>query len=239
MKAVVTTGEKRGVVVEEVPTPSVWPGTLLLKTKYCSICGSDLEYLDGDFEYFKGEAGKLRAGAILGHEFCAEVAEIGEGVKGWSIGDRATLGGVRQGCGQCYFCQRRLPHLCLGVTGLRAISDVDLRPGGYADRFGAMAEYFIRPSTSVLKVPDSVSDEEAALVEPLSNGVSAVKAAELKLGDTAVIIGAGKIGLGALLCAKVAGASPVIVIDVIKSRLDKALEMGADVVKTLRKLMLS
>ena len=63
------TGETRGVVVEEVSTPSVRPGTLLLKTKYCSICGNDLEYLDGDFGYFEGEVRKLHAGAILGHEF--------------------------------------------------------------------------------------------------------------------------------------------------------------------------
>jgi len=229
MKAAVTTGRKREIVVEEVPTPSVRPGTLLLKTKYCSICGSDLEYLDGDFEYFKGEAGKLHAGAILGHEFCAEVAEVGEGVEGWSVGDRVTLGGLRRGCGQCYFCRRRLYHLCLGVAGIRATSYPDVTPGGYGGKLvEAMAEYFVRSPTSVQKVPDSVSDEEAALVEPLASGVSAATAAGLRPGDSAVIIGAGKIGLGALLCAKVAGASPVIVIDLVKSRLDKALEMGAD-----------
>ena len=79
---------------------------------------SDSEHLDGDFEYFKGEAGKLHAGAILGHEFCAEVAEVGEGVEEWSVGNRVTLSGLRRGCGQCYFCQRRLYHLCLGVAGI-------------------------------------------------------------------------------------------------------------------------
>ena len=89
MKAAVTTGRKREIVVEEVPIPPVQPGTLLLKTKYCSICGSDLEYLDGAFEYVK--LGELRAGAILGHEFCAEVAEVGEGVEGWSVGEGRTL----------------------------------------------------------------------------------------------------------------------------------------------------
>jgi threonine dehydrogenase-like Zn-dependent dehydrogenase len=93
-----------------------------------------------------------------------------------------------------------------------------------------MTEYFISPPTYIEKVPDSVSDEEAALANPLWAGVGSVKVAELGPGDSAVIIGAGKIGLGALLCAKVAGAAPVIVIDMIKSRLDKALEMGADVV---------
>jgi len=230
MRAVVTTGEKRGIVVEDIPKPQVQPGTLLLKIKYCSICGSDLEYLDGCFEYFKSGVGKLRAVAILGHEFCAEVTEVGEGVKEWSIGDRVTMSGFQQSCGQCYFCQRRLYHLCLGDAGIRAIADMDARPVGYGNSLGAMTEYFIRPSTSVLKVPDSVSDEEAVLVEPLSNGVSAVKAAGLTLGDSVVVIGAGKIGLVTMLCAKAAGAAPVIVIDVVKSRLDKAMEMGADAV---------
>jgi len=228
MKAVVTTGEKRKVVVKEIPKPQIQPGTLLLKTKCCSICGSDLEYLEGSFEW-RGEAGKLHAGAILGHEFCAEIAEIGEGVNGWSVGDRVTLGGGRRGCGQCYFCRRRLYHLCVGGRK-RALFYNEAIPGGYGNKFGAMTEYFVRPPNGVQKVPDSVSDEEAALVEPLSNGVGAVEAAGLKPGDSAVIIGAGKIGLGAMLAAKVAGAAPVIVIDMIKSRLDKALEMGANAV---------
>ena len=69
MKAAVTTGEKRGIIVKDIPKPQVQPGTLLLKTKCCSICGNDLEYLDGDFGYFEGEVRKLYAGAILGHEF--------------------------------------------------------------------------------------------------------------------------------------------------------------------------
>jgi len=213
MKAAVTTGAKRKVVVKDIPKPQVQPGTLLLKTKYCSICGTDLEYLDNSLSYL-GPGCELHAGAVLGHEFSAEVAEVGEGVKGWSVGDRVAVGGVGQGCGQCYFCRRRLPHLCLGVTGVR-----DLRPGAYGNKPGAMAEYFLRAPVSVQKVPDSVSDEEAVLVEPLSNGVSAARAAELRPGDSAVVIGAGKIGLGAMLCAKATGAAPVIVIDVIKSRL--------------------
>lgn len=226
MKAAVTTGEKRGIIVKEVPTPQVQPGTLLLKTKFCSICGTDLEYLDRRLEY-RGKGGELHAGAILGHEFSAEVAEMGEGVEEWSVGDRVTIGGLRQPCGQCYFCRRRLPHLCLGIAGTRGIY-FDFLPGGYGGAFGAMAEYFVRPPGSLLKLPSSVSDKEGALVEPLNVGAGAIKASEIEPGDTAVVIGAGKIGLGTMMCAKAAGAAPVIVIDVLKSRLDKALEMGAD-----------
>jgi (R,R)-butanediol dehydrogenase/meso-butanediol dehydrogenase/diacetyl reductase len=216
MKAAVTTGVKREIVVEEIPSPSVQPGRLLMKVMCCSICGTDLEYLDNSLAYRPG--GALHAGAILGHEFSAKVAEIGEGVEGWSVGDRATLSGARSPCGECYFCRRRLYNLCLGKGNERAIY-TEVTPGGYGHRFGALTEYILRPPSALLK-----------LVEPLNVGVSSVKAAEMEPGDTAVIIGAGKIGLGTMMVAKIAGASPVIVIDIHKNRLDKATEMGADVV---------
>jgi (R,R)-butanediol dehydrogenase/meso-butanediol dehydrogenase/diacetyl reductase len=227
MKAAVTTGRKREIIVEDISLPQVQPGTLLLKTKYCSICGTDLEYLDNTLSYRKG--GALHAGAILGHEFCAEVVEVGEGVEGWSVGDRATTSGFRMLCGECYYCRRRLFHLCLGKENVRAIY-TEVTPGGYGHRFGALAEYFLRPPHQLLKLPDSVADEEAALVEPLSVGVGGVKASGIGPGDTAVVIGAGKIGLGAMAVTKVAGASLAISSDLHQHRLDKALEMGADVV---------
>ncbi|MDD5082363.1 MAG: zinc-binding dehydrogenase [Dehalococcoidales bacterium] len=231
MKAAVSTCVKRQVVVQEVPKPVVQPGTLLLKTRCCSICGTDLEYLDGTLEYRKG--GELRAGAILGHEFCAEVVEIGKGVEGWAIGDRVTTGGPGAPCMDCYFCRRRLYHMCLGKEHVRGIYS-EVSP--FAKQFGALAEYFVRPPHALLRLPDSVSDEEGALVEPLSVGVGGVAASEIEPGDTAVVIGAGKIGLGAMMVAKVAGAAPVIMIDVFKHRLDKALEMGADIVLNAREV---
>jgi len=96
MKAAVVKG--KGLIgTEEVPDPVVRPGTLLLKTRYCSICGSDLEYLSGAFSNFTGsfmDGYEIRVGAILGHEFSTEVVEVGEGVTGWSVGERAALGGV-------------------------------------------------------------------------------------------------------------------------------------------------
>jgi len=171
---------------------------------------------------------EIRVGAILGHEFSTEVVEVGEGVTGWSVGERAALGGVRRPCGQCYFCRRGLYNLCRGASvSLRALPR-DIMP--YGNTYGAMAEYMVMPAYTLQKIPDNVSDEEAAMVEPLSNGVASVENAGLNYGDSVVVIGAGKIGLGAMLCAKAAGAAPVIVIDVLESRLETALAMGADVV---------
>jgi len=225
VKAAVTTGKRREIVVVDIPKPEVQPGRLLMKTIYCSICGSDLEYLNGDFEW-RGKCGELHAGAILGHEFCAEVAEIGEGVAGWSVGERAVTSGQGEFCGHCYFCRRRLYHLCFGGRPRQVFYNEHL-PDGYGGKGGAFCEYFVG-SPRLLKIPDNVSDEEACLVEPLNVGIGAVQAAGLKAGDTVAVIGAGKIGIGAMLAAKASGAAPVIITDLIQSRLDTAMEMGAD-----------
>ena len=112
MKAAVTTGELKRIDIQDVPMPSVEPGKILLKTKCCSICGTDLEYFENTLAYRPG--GALKAGSIVGHEYCAEVVEIGEGVEGWSVGDRATMSAIRATCGECYFCRRRMPELCHG-----------------------------------------------------------------------------------------------------------------------------
>jgi threonine dehydrogenase-like Zn-dependent dehydrogenase len=206
----------RSISYEEVPTPKVQPGKLLLKTRYCSICGSDLEYVENK----RAPQAPLRVGAILGHEFSAEVAAVGGGLEEWSVGDRVAYGPSQPPpCGQCYFCRHELFHLCTG--GAAHV---------HGEEPGAMAEYFLRAPSSVTRIPDSVSDEEAALCQPLSVGAKAVINSRLKIGDSVAIIGAGHVGLGTMLCAKAGGAAPVIVTDVVNSRLNKALEMGADVV---------
>jgi len=211
MKAAIVKGKKR-IECEEVPKPSVGPGTLLLKTIYASICGSDLEYLDGTLESHMDqgphagsavvqlwrEVATLRTGGILGHEYIAEIAEVGEGVSGWQVG------------------QRVVPR-------------DQYMDEGYGAK-GCMCEYFLRTPEYVLPALDNVSDEEAALVEPMGVSIGAVNWAELNATDSLVIIGVGKIGLLALLYAKAIGVCPIIAIDIVKSRLDKAIEMGADIV---------
>jgi len=216
MKAAVVKG-KRLLAYEEVPTPSIRPGAVLLKMRYCCICGSDLEYVDD-----KMQGNPVTPGTILGHEFLAEVADVGEGVEGWSIGDRAVPG-LRPPCGQCYWCRRMLHHMCLGGPTIPG------RGNAFGAVPGAMAEYFVRPAASLLKVPDGVSDEEAGVSQPLTVGTWMVHCSELTMGESAAVIGAGHIGLATLACVRVVGAAPIIVTDMIEPRLDAGLEMGADV----------
>ncbi|HJN52642.1 MAG: zinc-binding dehydrogenase [Pseudomonadales bacterium] len=211
MKACVATGEKRRVECKDIQTPTVEPGWLLLKTTYACICGSDLEYLDGSFDLIShgvSHAGDsplsgIRPGSIPGHEFVAEVVEVGEGAKGWAVGDRAVP---------------------LGHPDPRGIG---VPAPGY-ENYKCMAEYFLSTPFGLQKVPDHVADEEAVFVEPLCTGNGAVATAGVRPGQSVVVIGAGKIGLLAAMAAKVAGASPVISIDLVESRLDKAREVGVD-----------
>jgi L-iditol 2-dehydrogenase len=239
MKACVATGEIRRIVCQEVPTPQAAPGMLLLKTRYACICGSDLEYLDGSLDLIirgithlgavvghkaaaelgidklnpddlPAEVRGIRPGSIPGHEFVAEVVAVGEGIVGWSVGDRAVPGYI--------------------ISGLPQPAS---QPAGY-ENYKAWAEYMVVSPYTVQKVPGHVSDEEAAFVEPLNTGVGSVIGSGLRPGQSGVIIGAGKIGLLAMMSAKVYGASPVIVVDLVQSRLEKALALGADAVVNAR-----
>ena len=224
MKIAVVTGRKR-FEIREVPTPKVLPGTLLVKVKRCAICGTDLEYVDHvKWDEKNKDGSPILHEAVLGHEWVGEVVEVGKGVEGWSVGDRAVDLMRLVPCGKCYWCRRGLQHLCMGgrVRG----RPLDLST--WASMSGTMAEYVLKWAQTSMKVPDSVSDEEAALTEPLNVGLSPIYEAGIKAGDSVAILGGGHIGQLTLLAAKAAGAAPIIVTDRIKSRLDKALELGAD-----------
>jgi (R,R)-butanediol dehydrogenase/meso-butanediol dehydrogenase/diacetyl reductase len=199
LKACVATGEKWRIECRDIPIPELpksgpgLPGWLLLKTKYASICGSDLEYLGGYF-------GPINPGSIPGHEFIAEVVEVGEGVQDWSVGDRAIPLGT--------------PNPFEKQTSY--------------ENYKCMAEFFVSTSQGVIKVPDHVPDEDAVFVEPLWTANGAVAECDLRAGQSVVVIGVGKIGLLTVMASKLAGAKPIISIDLVKSRLDKSLEIGSD-----------
>jgi (R,R)-butanediol dehydrogenase/meso-butanediol dehydrogenase/diacetyl reductase len=195
---------------EDVPEPSPGLEQIKVKVDLAGICGTDLkEYTDGPVMI-----DPTKVPLILGHEFVGVVTELGKGVNNFKVGERVAAVGYWY-CGECYFCKRGMYNICAkaGFTGLT--SD------------GCMAEYVVIPSYAAYKLPDSVSDELGALVEPLAVAFHAVSQGNVRPGDTVAIVGAGTIGLGVLLAARAAGATNIYVVDKVKGRGKLALAMGA------------
>jgi (R,R)-butanediol dehydrogenase/meso-butanediol dehydrogenase/diacetyl reductase len=221
MKAAVWYG-KKDVRVVDVPEPQApKPGWVKIEVKWCGICGSDLhEYLAGPI-FIPVDAPHPLTGAkaplILGHEFSGKIVEVGEGVNNFKGGDRVASDAC-QVCWECYWCKRMEYSCCekLGFTGLA----VD----------GAFAKYVNVPAYTLYHLPDSMTYEQGALVEPLAVGLHAVRRAPVIAGDNVVVIGAGTIGLAALQCARVGGAKQVIVLEMAKARKEFAQKLGATVV---------
>jgi (R,R)-butanediol dehydrogenase/meso-butanediol dehydrogenase/diacetyl reductase len=197
----------------DVPEPSPGAGQLKIKVSLAGICGSDLK----EYAYGPNLIPPDKVPITIGHEFCGTVAEVGKGVKGFKPGDRVSGVGNTY-CGECYVCKKGLYNLCVnqGFAGL------------FTD--GCMAEYFVHEAYSCYKLPENVSDEKGALVEPLAVALHAVKQAHLKPGETVAVLGDGTIGLCCLLAAKAGGASKVYMIAKHKGRGGLALKLGATAV---------
>jgi threonine dehydrogenase-like Zn-dependent dehydrogenase len=196
------------IEVADVPTPDPGPGEALVQVHYCGICGSDLEAY---------ETGMYQPGLIIGHEFAGEIVALGESVRDWAAGDRVTADNVLP-CGQCWFCQRGRASLCQEM----------LSPGITLD--GGMAEYVRLPVQLLHRLPQGVTTRQGALVEPLSIAVHGVRSSALRLGDRALVLGAGPIGLLTMQCALWAGARQVTVVELNPARRALASELGAAVV---------
>jgi (R,R)-butanediol dehydrogenase/meso-butanediol dehydrogenase/diacetyl reductase len=198
--------QKNQVGVIDAPMPKAGQGEVVLKVHNCGICGSDLHAV---------QFGTLRPDCIMGHEFCGEIHEVGAGVRGFAVGERvASLPWIT--CGECEACGRGEGYHCRRnrVLGLGQL------PGGYA-------EFVMCGERSLLKLPDNVSSREGALVEPLAVGLHGVNRANIKSGTGCVVMGAGPIGLAALIWCKAKGANPIIVSELAAGRADLALTLGA------------
>lgn len=213
MKTAVMTDIKK-VRIEEREKPVPKEGEVLVKVEYVGICGSDLHY------YESGRIGNfiVEPPFVLGHEAGGTVVEVGSGVTHLKVGDRVALEPGKT-CGHCEHCKEGKYNLCEDVIFF-ATPPVD----------GVFQEYVAHEAGLCFKLPDNVSTLEGALVEPLSVGLHAAMQGGAHIGQTAVVTGAGCIGLVSLLALKAMGVSRVIVVDVIEKRLQKAKELGADYV---------
>ncbi|WP_346884109.1 2,3-butanediol dehydrogenase [Clostridium sp. UBA4395] len=214
--------DKKDIRVEEVDEPKVTKGNIKIKVKWCGICGSDLhEYLGGPIFIPVGQPHPLSgniAPVVLGHEFSGEVAEVGEGVTKFQIGDRVIVEPI-VACGECLACREGKYNLCssLGFHGLCGSG-------------GGLAEYTVFPEEYVHKMPDEMTYEQGALVEPMAVALHSIRIANFKTGDTAIVLGSGPIGLATIECLKAAGAKLVVVLQRKSIRQEYAKRAGADVV---------
>jgi (R,R)-butanediol dehydrogenase/meso-butanediol dehydrogenase/diacetyl reductase len=222
MKAAVFHGPE-DVRLEDVPEPEVRPGSVKVKVDWCGICGTDLhEYLAGPiFIPPPGSPHPLTGETLpvtLGHEFAGEIVDVGDGVEGLEAGDRVAIEPVYR-CGACAACRRGVPNLCekLGFYGLMG--------GG-----GGMSEFAVMPSYMIHRLPDGLSNEQGALVEPIAVGLRAVRRAGVEAGQSALVLGGGPIGAVTVQCLRAAGAGQIIVAEVADARKRKALDLGADAV---------
>ncbi|WP_276354552.1 NAD(P)-dependent alcohol dehydrogenase [Cohnella caldifontis] len=217
MKAAVLT-EPGKIEIQERPVPVPGPDEALVRIRAVGLCGSDVHY----YEHGKIGPYVVEKPIVLGHEAAGDVVAVGREVRHLSVGQRVTIEpGVT--CGRCVHCKSGRYNLCPDVRFL-ATPPYD----------GAFCEYIAIRADFLYPIPDSMSYEKAALIEPLSVGLHAVRRGEIRAGETVVIMGMGPIGILALLAAKSAGAGRVIGVDLEAFRLERALRMGATDVVNLR-----
>ena len=213
MKAVVLSGPN-DFAPGNIDNPKISNNELLLEMKATAICGTDIRILEGTKT--KG----VRYPSVIGHEICGVICEIGSGIKGFKVGERVAIANVIP-CNCCDSCLSGRENACLNREAI-----------GY-EYDGGFEEYVRIPancikSGNVVKLPEHVTFEEGALIEPLSCCLRGIKNAGVGLNDVVLITGAGPIGLFHLQLSKLAGAKTVIVSEPNAFRRGKALKLGAD-----------
>ena len=199
--------------IEDMPRPEPGPHEVLIRVAACGICGSDVHGYDGS-------SGRRIPPLVMGHEAAGVVAAVGTQVTGFKVGDRVTFDSTVY-CGECMFCRRGDVNLC----DRREVIGVSC--GDYR-RHGAFAEFIAVPERIVYKMPDCMSFPEAAMLEATAVALHAVKVSGVKQGDTALVVGAGMIGLLTMQAARAAGVARVLIADIDETRLTLGELLGAD-----------
>jgi len=211
MKALVLHGI-RDLRVQDLPEPQAGPGQVKVAVRAVGICGSDVHY------YKQGRIGNqvVEKPQIAGHEGAGEVVELGPGVEGLEAGQRVAIEPSRY-CGECEWCRADKPNVC-PVVEFRSTPPYD----------GLMCEWVVLDPQQCIPIPNAMTFEEAALLEPLQVAVHAANRIGVRAGETVTVVGAGTIGLGCMAMARVAGAGQIIVTDRLDYRLALAKQRGAD-----------
>jgi L-iditol 2-dehydrogenase len=215
MRALRKTASGPGQIeISEVSVPSPAPGEVLIRVRYAGVCGTDVHIYHDRF----GSSPPV----TLGHEFSGTIASVGEGVGGFSPGDRVVSANNPRACGVCRLCSIGLPNLCAQKRAMGIHSD------------GAFADFVVLEADLVQRVPDAVGLEEAALTEPLAVATHAVQArTRIEPGDTVLVFGPGAIGLLSAQVARAEGATKVVVVGTSadeETRLSLARELGFETV---------
>jgi L-iditol 2-dehydrogenase len=199
--------------IADLPAPVPGADEILVRVAACGICGSDVHGYDGT-------SGRRIPPIVMGHEAAGWSPRPAAGVSKFKPGDRVTFDSTVY-CGECEFCRQGEINLCNNRQVI-GVSCGDFR------RAGAFAEYVVVPQRIAYHLPDALEFQEAAMLEAVSVALHAVRVSEMKGGETALVIGAGMIGLLTLQAAKAAGASRVLVADIDQTRLQRAEKLGAD-----------
>jgi threonine 3-dehydrogenase len=209
MRALVKAEAAPGLTLQRVKRPELGHNDLLIKIRKTAICGTDMHIWNWDEWAQK----TIPVGMHVGHEYVGEVVGMGSEVRGYAIGDRVS-GEGHITCGYCRNCRAGRVHLCRNTTGVGV------------NREGAFAEYLVIPAFNAFKIPDDISDEMAAILDPLGNATHTALSFDL-VGEDVLITGAGPIGIMAAAICRHVGARHVVITDVNEYRLELARKMGA------------
>ncbi len=211
MKALVKAKSERGIWMQDIDPPGVGHNDVLIRVNRTAICGTDIHI----YQWDEWARQTIPVPMAVGHEFSGKIVECGSEVRGFAVGDRVSAEGHIT-CGHCRNCRAGRRHLCRSSVGVGV------------SRPGAFAEYLSVPAFNVFKLPDSITDDMASILDPLGNAAHTALSFDL-VGEDVLITGAGPIGIMAAAIARYAGARHVVVTDVNDYRLELARKMGASV----------
>lgn len=209
MKSLVKAKAEPGIWMEDVPVPQFGVNDVLIKIHKTAICGTDIHI----YKWDEWAQATIPVPMTVGHEFYGEIAQIGSEVRGFEVGQRVS-GEGHITCGYCRNCRAGKRHLCRNTLGVGV------------NRPGCFAEYLAMPASNVLALPDNITGEQAAILDPFGNATHCALAFDM-VGEDVLITGAGPIGIMAVAIARHIGARHVVITDVNEHRLELARKMGA------------